>query len=346
MSTIPKTQFAGDQNSSQKLRPILTSLNGDNSWLISFPRPTEDRARTGKSYFHIVHDPWLVGPAAMSPSWIVNLTLGAPAKAQSGMDVERMARNVELAARKGDDPAESKDESGERCIDAILINFHYLDHLHPPTLRTFDPDIPVVASLQAAPEVRKMAHFTKVATFRDLPPGHSDWKSLHPGDVLPPYLTVFRCTGHHELNFLNAIICTSTSPNTDDEIHEAILYSPHAVRITETTVQTLLNQSTPHISTVALLMGLKESFAFGMKNTFGVEYGLQMYRQSGARYWVTTHNSKLKYGGIVSYFIKDVFRTLEWGLGKEKGGDGKGEDEERQEVKVCEVENGDSVVLR
>ncbi len=39
------------------LRPILTSLNGDNAWLISLPRPAVERQASAKAYYHVVSDP-------------------------------------------------------------------------------------------------------------------------------------------------------------------------------------------------------------------------------------------------------------------------------------------------
>ena len=69
--------------------------------------------------------------------------------------------------------------------------------------------------------------------------------------------------------------------------------------------------------------------------------GLQLYRESGAKYWISTHDDRLSYGGLVWWFANDIFRTLEWGLGQEKRGEG----EVMKEVKVEEVQNGECLVL-
>ncbi|KAK7191090.1 uncharacterized protein CC84DRAFT_665941 [Paraphaeosphaeria sporulosa] len=39
------------------LRPTPISLNGDDSWLLSFRSPESDHRNSGKAYFHIVHHP-------------------------------------------------------------------------------------------------------------------------------------------------------------------------------------------------------------------------------------------------------------------------------------------------
>jgi hypothetical protein len=48
-------------------RPILTHLNVDTSWLISFPRPSPAKPHdVARSYFHVVIDPWLDGEYVVS----------------------------------------------------------------------------------------------------------------------------------------------------------------------------------------------------------------------------------------------------------------------------------------
>jgi hypothetical protein len=105
-------------------RPILTSLNGDNSWLLSFPRPPTDRTATGKAYFHIVHDPWLAGPEIQYASWLIYLNLAAPAAVSNGEGVEAVVRGIEEKARQagivealnsGGETVEGKQWRGRKC---------------------------------------------------------------------------------------------------------------------------------------------------------------------------------------------------------------------------------------
>lgn len=330
-------------NSAQEIRPIFTSLNGDNSWLLSFPRSVADRKSTGKAYFHIVHDPWLNGPEIQISSWVVSLALSSPAAVSNGTGVEQLIREIESAAADAGivTPLQPSPKSETSPVDAILLNLHYGDHLHTPTLLTFPSSIPVLTTTEGALVVKKLNHFNTIATYADLEPKTStiDWTTLHPGPlVLPSYLTVFRIKGHHELNFLSALIW-SPSPNT----HEATLYSPHGLHTSTPALQSFLHDSTPRFHTLALLHGLKESWTWNWQTTFGVKSGLELFRESGARYWIPTHDDRLSYGGLVWWFVTDVFRTVEWGIGQEKekrvGG------ERLEEVRVERVGNGECFVL-
>jgi hypothetical protein len=48
-----------------------------------------------------------------------------------------------------------------------------------------------------------------------------------------------------------------------------------------------------------MLHGLKEIWALNWQNTFGVASGLHLYRGSGSKYWINTHNDRLSCGGLV-----------------------------------------------
>ncbi|KAG9206368.1 hypothetical protein G6514_005095 [Epicoccum nigrum] len=339
MANHRAAKYKAHFESKQGLRPIFTSLNGDNSWLLSFPRPLEERKAVGKAFFHVVHDPWLNGPEVQHSSWIIFLALSSPAAVSDGPGVEQLVRDIESAATDAGviAPAAVRTD-GHSPVDAIFVNLHYGDHLHKPTLLTFDSSIPVFTTTEGALAIKKLNHFDTVTKYADLKPDTytGDWTTLHPSPMLPPYLTIFRIKGHHELNFLSALIWTP-SPGT----HEAVLYSPHGLHASTPALQTFLHHSTPGFSTLALLHGLKESWSLNWQTTFGVASGLQLYRQSGARYWVKTHDDRLTYGGLVYWLANDIFRTLEWGLGQEK----KGEEEVTKEVKVEHVSNGDCLVL-
>ena len=200
-------------------RPILTSLNGDNSWLISFPRPAAERARHGnKAYFHVVSDAWLTRDTVLFSPWILNLRNQAEAAIPDGPAVERLIREIETAAGAANlgsgAPAAEPQPSP---VDAIFQNFHYSDHLDERTLRTFDPDTPVFATAEATAVIRPWHHFRHLATTRDLDPAKPEWLDLRPeGDAqLPEWLSIFRLVGHHPLNFATAIVYSSDSAAPD-----------------------------------------------------------------------------------------------------------------------------------
>lgn len=314
-----------------RLRPILTSLNGDNSWLISFPRPERERKVCGKAYFHAVHDPWLKESASAVSPWLVNIDLVELEAAEDGDGVESVVRDIETAAG-------SICTAPSPLVDAIFVNFDGVDHRHRPTLSTFDPKIPVFAAPDASAALKTWGHFNTVITNRRLEPGNADWKSLHPGAPLPSWLTIFHMKGHHYLNFCTAMIW-SPDPNT----HEALLYSPHGIATSEPTMCTLLKHAMPKVKVLAIMHGLKESRAWGWQNTFGMQYGLPLYREAKSKYWVLTHDSPLVYSGLVMAGVREVRKTLEWGLGWEKEGLEAGS--EREQVNFVEVGNGGFTVL-
>lgn len=343
MSSERIAKYKAHFDTQRDLRPIFTSLNGDNSWLLSFPRPQSERKALGRAYFHLVHDPWLNGPEVQVSSWLVYLSLSSTPAVTDGAGVDRLVREIEGAAAEAGFVArvEAGGSVDRAAVDAILINFHYGDHLHLPTLLTFDPQIPVFTTSDGAPIISKLNHFANVTTYPDLPPTFSgDWTAHINTPGLPPHITLFRIKGHHELNFLTALLWRS-APDT----REAVLHSPHGLYTNTPALQSLLAHADPRFSTLALLHGLKESWTWGWQTTFGAKTGLELFRQSGARYWVSTHDDRLGYKGLVWWLVTDVFRTVEWALGQEKVTSKGAEGVVLHEIRVKEVENGEFFVL-
>jgi hypothetical protein len=335
-------------------RPILTSLNGDNSWLISFPRPAEERARPGsKAYFHVVSDPWLTGSAKLASPWIMELRTTEPAAVPSGAAVEAVIREIEDAAASAHLIPEGSSPSSP-IVDAIFLNFHYPDHLDEATLRTFDPSTLVFATPECAASVRRWNYFTHLTETRDLDPAtNSHWPSLHPGGGLPSWLSVFRLPGHSTLNFATAFVYSPSQKK-----HEVILHSPHGIKATQPPLQSLLSHlpssssssseddDTQAITVLAILHGLKDSFSFGVATVLGVMGGLALERAAKPKYWVKSHDAMLGYSGVIAWVAKtnDVARTMKSGLEeeREKGGVERGEG---KEPNLVEVGNGGCFVL-
>ncbi|CAI6337942.1 unnamed protein product [Periconia digitata] len=321
------------------LDPILTSLNGDNSWMISFPIPQGQRST--KAYYHIVSDTWLQGVAVTVSSWLVHIGLGSPAAITTGGEVDALVQEIEDAAKeagfvKGDG------EPSAKTLDAIFANFHYPDHLSEPTLRTFSPDIPVIASKESEPIIRAWGYFNNIVTQKDLDAADGNWHTLHPGSPLPNWLSVFRLVGHHELNFATAMVWSSNA-----DTHEALLYSPHGIKIDQPTLQTFTHKTTPSIKVKAILHALKDSFGMGKRFTLGVEGGLALEEETRPKYWIKSHDSMLDYqGAFMRLFVRDYARTLESGiqemLGKKPEGD---KLKEERKPNLIDVENGGSFVL-
>ncbi|KAK3372088.1 hypothetical protein B0H63DRAFT_401414 [Podospora didyma] len=310
-------------------RPILTSLNGDNSWLISFPRPISDRGGAGgtnpKAYFHIVTDPWLQGPAVTLHSWIFHIGLSSEPTISDGASVEAVIREIEAAAAAASGSAASAAPTTTlptdtaSPIDAIFLNFHYNDHIHEPTLRTLNPSIPVFATPQAATKIRPLNYFQSITETQDVDPVSAsatptiDWQALHPGGTLPKWLNVFRNPGHHELYF-STVIVWSPSP---DVVHEALLWSPHGMRLDQPSIQAYnAGKLAPPVRTLAMLHPMKVTNVLLLGSTNGVQAGIALARGAHPKYWVRTHDMLNEYAGIAMRLLRvsDVACTFEQGL--------------------------------
>ncbi|KAK7740904.1 hypothetical protein SLS53_004967 [Cytospora paraplurivora] len=358
-----KTYFQS-KTDGQARRPILTSLNGDGSWLISFPLPSPSPR---KSYYHIATEAWLNGPATQGTSWFICIDLTEPPAAKNGADIDAIIREIEGAAGSGGDTVGQEttaDEEGP-WLDAIFVGFHYLDHMHQPTLLTLDKSIPLFATREAAGTVRSWGHFETVITTHDFQGSEEesgkDWRDYHPGSPLPPWLSVFRLSGNAELIFATVIVWSHDSQEHDEggdgvtrsvRKHEVLLNTPHGVNIDSPSVQAFFNSTTKtgtqpeeEVEALLLLAATKESLSLGIRTTLGIAGSLALERLAGPRYWVRSHDSTLRYRGALLRLIwtYDVQRTLDDGLEEEKKA--QGDNVEKRRPNFVDVANGRSFVL-
>ncbi|KAF7558147.1 hypothetical protein G7Z17_g162 [Cylindrodendrum hubeiense] len=332
------------------LRPILTSLNGDNSWLISLPRPSAERA--GRTFYHVVFEPWLAGPTSILSSWFIGITLPQLPNIPDPQAIEGAIRQIEEAAAalvtQSSEPIDERSDGDYTGgIDAILLQFHFADHIHEATLRLFHENIPVIATPEAIEVIKPWGHFKTITTIQNLDVSSKTWRdsALHPGDPVPSWFTPIRIPGHAELNFCTAMIWSHLNDN-GEEVHEAIFNSPHGTRLDEGPLQAFLDAE-PQTEKLAMLHGLKESHTAWWQTTLGVKGGLAFYRRlGGVKYWLPSHHSSLAYSGIFMRLSRtlDTARTMEWGLNEEKKERGEG-DEELNKPNLVEVENGGCVIL-
>lgn len=335
------------------LRPILTFLNGDNSWLISFPRPVAERSAAGKVFYHVVYDPWLVEPATTFSPWLASIELAAAASVRGGGDVDGIVREIEdaaaaagLAGGGGGSGSGSGSSGGAATagvgplVDAIFVHCDISDHNHEPTLRTFDAAIPVFASRDSIGRVRGYDHFADVRPMPELVPGDGSWRGLHPGAPLPGWLGLVRLVGNRELNFATALIWDSGA-----EAPEMLLYSPHGIHVEHPSFQTLARQLTPAVTTLAMMFSLKDSFAWGMRQTLGVDEALPVARQLRPKHWIVTADSLLQYSGLILKGVRDTPRTLASALEKEKNAPTTEVDRAFSVPDPLELENGACIFL-
>ncbi|KAF3347956.1 40S ribosomal protein S8 [Verticillium dahliae VDG2] len=139
---------------STPLRPILTRLNADNSWMMSLPRPGGPDA-SGKAYYHVLQDLWLGGSLT---EWPYTAFLFKIVRTQAGQfddvaDIERLVASLEAAAagggaeRAADATTTTKQRQG---VDAILVSHTNIDHCHRATLERFPRETPVLVVADAA----------------------------------------------------------------------------------------------------------------------------------------------------------------------------------------------------
>ncbi|GKT44857.1 uncharacterized protein ColSpa_05038 [Colletotrichum spaethianum] len=303
-------------------RPILTLVNGDNTWLISVPRPDNT---TGKSFYHILQDPWLSGPSDAYSRWFLRMQLKEEGALSSFKAVEDWIQEVETACG-------GTNEEDERWLDAVLVTHTNTDHLHQPTLRSLDPSINVFAVEDAAATISAMKHFKSITIVPDFVRGKK-WPIT---PEMPEWLSVFRLPDESGVNpnLYHAIIIGMSAQDGKDE---AILYTPHGV---EPEMVEAARKANPNASVLAMLHPLNECGTLGI-NSRGVANGLKIERQNSVRYWVNTHDDKLQYAGVLAYFMHYGRKTLEQGL--EEEANEKGQEQRRPNYIV--VGNGGSQIL-
>lgn len=169
-----------------------------------------------------------------------------------------------------------------------------------------------MASSEAKSIIEKMGHFDSIHLIPNVDSSITNWKApeLHV-DALPPWLTALKCLGHHELNFVGTLIWTHTTAD-GNEVHESIFESPHGTRLDQGPLDALISAK-PRITNLAMMHGLFENHALGLKNSYGAAGGLALWRKiGGAKYWTLTHHANLRYTGILAYIIHivDIDRSI------------------------------------
>ncbi|KAK7981323.1 hypothetical protein PG988_003561 [Apiospora saccharicola] len=318
-----------------ELRPILTSLNGDNSWLMSFPVPSSGSSevpmavKLRKAYYHIVFDPWFEssGASVTVASWLIWVALAAPStNIHHGDDVEQITREIERSVgTAGNDEEQPRGEGeDERMVDCIVISSRVTEHLHEASLRKFDRRIPVVAG---------WGYFETVVAMKDMggDDDGSDWQDLHPNGPLPGWLTPFRLRESVQ-NYAIVIVWSHGLLDSEDSTqqppcrHEALWVSPHGMHLDSPPFQAFLRDTTKTVDVLAMLHPLRDSFVSG---------------------WQTVLGGHGRAGGRESIWrAQEMPRTLEWGLEKEeRSAREKGEAVVRRRPNLVEVNSGEYLVL-
>ncbi|KAK2052547.1 hypothetical protein LY76DRAFT_583285 [Colletotrichum caudatum] len=310
--------LASAQTSPQ--RPILTLVNGDNTWLLSVPRPAGTK---GKAFCHVLVDPWLGGHADLASGWIIRLRLKEKPALGSIGAIEDWIQEVETACG-------TTDAEHGRWLDAVLVTHTNLDHLHEPTLRTLGQSVRVLAVEDAAATMSAMGHFGNITIVPDFVRGE-EWPAT---PDMPGSLSIFRLQSEGDRTRLCHAVVIGIP--TNDGKSEAILYTPHGVK-PEAVEAT--RKANPGASFLAMLHPLNKAGA--IVTTRGVAEGLRIERENSVRHWVNTHDDHIDYGGALSYIMQYGRTTLEQGLEQEAREKGKG----GRKPNYVVVANGGSHIL-
>jgi hypothetical protein len=82
-------------------RPILTHLNADTAWLISFPKPsTTEPMVVGmkRSYYHVIIDPWLDAEYVVGHRWFMAMNHAVKSRYKTIKQVQELILEIERAA--------------------------------------------------------------------------------------------------------------------------------------------------------------------------------------------------------------------------------------------------------
>jgi hypothetical protein len=137
-------------------------------------------------------------------------------------------------------------------------------------------------------------------------PSKIPWKEGHPGSPLPVWLTAFPPAVTRLKNFGLALI-TSASYSEN----ELILMAPHGFSANKA----LIKEFPTTVKMLALVVPLKDSYAFGVQTVLGIKDGLAIGQTTGMQYYVRSGDFlSLKFKGVVGWSMNDVPRDLQWGL--------------------------------
>ncbi|GJC94817.1 hypothetical protein ColKHC_03643 [Colletotrichum higginsianum] len=276
-------------------RPVLIHLNADTSWLIQLPYPPSASAPPGRKRFNILLDPWLQGSQTDVASWFSTQWHVVEPSVKTMDQLNALLAGLEA----GSGEPRVTDKS---YIDAVVISHEFTDHCHQATLEELPASTPVCATDKAAKLIRSWKHFDSVSTIPDFLSSRKDWKDDSSSSRLPPWVGIERVTSPgNAMNFHSAVMVAFDLGKT-----EAILYSPHGIRAAD-----LACVRDSGFSTLALLHGLHDVRIWMTKQlNLGAANGVRAVAETGAKYWVATHDEAKRGAGLVAPLLlrKDTLK--------------------------------------
>ncbi|TRX99074.1 hypothetical protein FHL15_000416 [Xylaria flabelliformis] len=283
--------------------PILTHLNADTTWLLHIPYPEGVTRPPGRSRFNVLLDPWLQGPQSDGGRWFsIQWHVVAPS-VQTIEELNKLLGELEegIAA-----PGEAVEQGAETrdYIDVVAISHEFTDHCHEATLRELPVSTPVFAPDKAAKLIRSWKHFDNVIEMPAfLAAETKDWREALSCAPLPSWVGIGRVVTPGNALYYHAAVMVAWTRSTSEETAnsgDAIIYSPHGIE-----PEGLSGMQVTGLRTLALLHGLDDVRIWMTKQlNLGAVNGVSAARESGAKYWIATHDEVKKGGGFVSLLLR------------------------------------------
>ncbi len=367
-------------------RPLLHHLNADTSWFLQIPRPESAVRNGGRFYYNILIDPWLAGGQSDVASWFSQQFHVGSSAVPTIAALEELAREIEVlsAGLRLSSGRRTNAEDGDApvsLIDLVAVSHEFTDHCHHDSLLEIHPNVPVLATKEAAKLISGWKHFKTVVTVDAFgKDGNMDWRStsipplpewvgvsrlLQTDDVLNYHSALLITFNNHATNSSSKLAKTnghldprsksghsSIKSDERDEMAEALVYTPHGIHSGDLN---LIPTASPPIRTLAFLHGLHNvrvgtvSGRTALQSNLGAHNGLKAQRILNAKYWIGTHDEIKKGGGLVSWFLQYEKMTLKDALEQEKSESKYVRDEKTLDafdsVNWVELANGESRVL-
>jgi hypothetical protein len=290
-------------------RPVLTHLNADTTWLIQLPYPASATPPPGRTHFNILLDPWLQGPQSDVASWFSTQWHLVPPSVKTLAELNAALVELEGGESTGGSKTPGK-VPAQSHVDIVVISHEFTDHCHRATLMELPTETPVFATEKAAELIRSWEYFDTVITT----PGFSEttnWQSTLSIGPLPAWVGIGRVISPgNALYYHSAVLITfdltSSSAISSNTSAETIIYSPHGIQGSD-----LACLKATRLRALALLHGLHDVQIWMTKQlNLGALNGIQAAAESGARYWIATHDEVKKGGGLIAPLLRRTQHTL------------------------------------
>ncbi|OLN83305.1 hypothetical protein CCHL11_03140 [Colletotrichum chlorophyti] len=309
-------------------RPILTHLNADTTWLIQLPYPpsSTSTAPPGRRRFNILLDPWLQGPQSDLASWFSTQWHVVEPSVKNIAELNSLLAGMEEYSR-------SQRETEKSYIDAVAIRHEFTDHCHQATLQELPKSTPVFATNKAAELIRSWKHFEKVVTTPGFSSSTKDWKETLSAWGLPQWLGIGRVTTVGNAMYFHSAIVIAFDLGEP----ETIIYSPHGIQASDLAC---IRES--GFSTLAILHGLDNVRIWMTKQlNLGALNAIKAVGETGARYWVATHDEVKKKSGFIAPLLLRTQYSLSQAIEAEEKRLGEGV----PDYNFVELGSGDGLIL-